>query len=52
MNDTADRTTVCRTFAEVRQLSSDYYAGRPVTAHLSTMGMTTIAGASGARTVR
>lgn len=41
--------TVRRTFDEVRQMTSDYYAGRPITAHLSTMGMTTIAGAATAR---
>jgi hypothetical protein len=48
----SETPTVRRTYLEVRQLSGDYYAGRPVTAHLSTMGMTVIAGASGARIVR
>lgn len=48
----SEAPTVRRTYLQVRQLSGDYYAGRPVTAHLSTMGMTTIAGRCGARTVR
>jgi hypothetical protein len=48
----AESPTLCRTYLEVRQMSSDYWAGRPVTAHLSTMGMTTIAGRNAPRFVR